>query len=182
MNVLFIVVKWNLPLLHKYWCFSLCVCRHDCREPRLGWRRVCMFSCLYTILWTVCRWPHLSVCPLPHQEEDFDDDYESPYSGDDAESVEDYELPNEAANDYEPPPSQPSDDLKVCPSLPIGDNDYIGNHNLFYHNCYFTDRFNGFLGVSIHAMLLSAFSTLGTKIGLCVSIYCILKVRFLCAL
>lgn len=68
-----------------------------------------------------------SVFSLPRQEE-FDDDYESPYSGDDAESVEDYELPNDdVANDYEPPPSQPSEDLKVCPSLPIGDNDYIGN-------------------------------------------------------
>lgn len=69
----------------------------------------------------------LTAFSLPHQEE-FDDDYESPYSGDDAESVEDYESPNDdMANDYEPPPSQPSEDLKMCPSLPIGDCDYIGN-------------------------------------------------------
>lgn len=95
---------------------------------------------------------------MPHQEEDFDDDYESPYSGDDAESVEDYELPNDdTVNDYEPPPSQPSEELKVGPSLPIGDNDYIGNHRLFYHNCYFMDTFNAFLGVSIYAILLSEF-------------------------
>uniref|UniRef100_H3BWR3 SH2 domain-containing protein n=1 Tax=Tetraodon nigroviridis TaxID=99883 RepID=H3BWR3_TETNG len=54
--------------------------------------------------------------------EEFDDDYESPYSGDDAESVEDYELPNDdVANDYEPPPSQPSEDLKhiCCPVISI---------------------------------------------------------------
>lgn len=127
-----------------------------------------VFSFLHVTFWTVCRWSHLSVFSLPHQE-DFDDDYESPYSGDDAESVEDYELPNDdVANDYEPPPCQPSEELKVCPSLPLGDNDYIGNHKLFYHNCYLMDRFNGFLGVSIYAIFLPA--------------YCILKIRFLCAL
>uniref|UniRef100_A0A3B5KAT9 SH2 domain-containing protein n=1 Tax=Takifugu rubripes TaxID=31033 RepID=A0A3B5KAT9_TAKRU len=60
--------------------------------------------------------------------EEFDDDYESPYSADEGESTEDYESPNDdMANDYEPPPSQPSEELKVGPSLPIGDSDYIGN-------------------------------------------------------
>lgn len=78
----------------------------------------------------------------PHQDENFDDDdYESPYSGDDAESVEDYELPNDdMVNDYEPPPSQPLEELKMCPSLPVGDGDYIGKTITFYHNGYFMDR------------------------------------------
>ncbi|XP_011609519.1 lymphocyte cytosolic protein 2a isoform X2 [Takifugu rubripes] len=63
-------------------------------------------------------------------EEEFDDDYESPYSADEGESTEDYESPNDdMANDYEPPPSQPSEELKVGPSLPIGDSDYIDNRN-----------------------------------------------------
>lgn len=71
---------------------------------------------------------HFSVVGLPLQDEEFDDDYESPYSADDGESAEDYESPNDdMANDYEPPPSQPSEELKVGPSLPIGDSDYIGN-------------------------------------------------------
>lgn len=75
-------------------------------------------------------------------EEEFDDDYESPYSGDDSEAVEDYESPNDdTANDYEPPPSQPSEELKVCCSLPIGDSDYIGNHNLFHHKSQLMDRY-----------------------------------------
>nr|XP_046266702.1 lymphocyte cytosolic protein 2a [Scatophagus argus]XP_046266703.1 lymphocyte cytosolic protein 2a [Scatophagus argus] len=65
-------------------------------------------------------------------DEDFDDDYESPYSGDDQGSGGDYESPNDdpdGANDYEPPPSEPPEDLghKLCPTLPIGDGDYIDN-------------------------------------------------------
>uniref|UniRef100_H2T7M0 SH2 domain-containing protein n=1 Tax=Takifugu rubripes TaxID=31033 RepID=H2T7M0_TAKRU len=62
---------------------------------------------------------HISVVGLPLQdEEEFDDDYESPYSADEGESTEDYESPNDdMANDYEPPPSQPSEELKVGPSL-----------------------------------------------------------------
>ncbi|KAM4726086.1 LOW QUALITY PROTEIN: lymphocyte cytosolic protein 2a [Anableps anableps] len=61
-------------------------------------------------------------------DEEFDDDYESPYSDD--EDDRDYESPNEdldVGNDYEPPPSEPPEDLthKLCPSQPIGDGDYI---------------------------------------------------------
>ncbi|XP_047234229.1 lymphocyte cytosolic protein 2a isoform X2 [Girardinichthys multiradiatus] len=61
-------------------------------------------------------------------DEEFDDDYESPYSDD--EDDRDYESPNEEqdpGNDYEPPPSEPAEDLthKLCPSQPIGDGDYI---------------------------------------------------------
>ncbi|KAM6907164.1 lymphocyte cytosolic protein 2a [Xenentodon cancila] len=62
-------------------------------------------------------------------DEEFDNDYESPYSDNDG-SGGDYESPNEdgdAANDYEPPPTEPPEDLvhKLCPTLPIGDGDYI---------------------------------------------------------
>ncbi|KAM7397413.1 hypothetical protein PAMA_005623 [Pampus argenteus] len=65
-------------------------------------------------------------------DEEFDDDYESPYSGDEDGSGGDYESPNDdldGANDYEPPPSEPPEDLahKLCPTLPIGDSDYIDN-------------------------------------------------------
>ncbi|XP_022625110.1 lymphocyte cytosolic protein 2 [Seriola dumerili] len=67
-------------------------------------------------------------------DEDFDDDYESPNSGDEDGSGGDYESPNDdldGANDYEPPPSEPPDDLahKLCPTLPIGDGDYIDNRD-----------------------------------------------------
>ncbi|XP_014870276.1 lymphocyte cytosolic protein 2a isoform X2 [Poecilia latipinna] len=58
-------------------------------------------------------------------DEEFDDDYESPYSDEDDR---DYESPNDdldAGNDYEPPPSEPAEDHKLCPSQPIGDGDYI---------------------------------------------------------
>lgn len=66
-------------------------------------------------------------------DDEYDNDYESPYSGDEEGSGGDYESPNEdvdAANDYEPPPSEPPDDLaaKLCPTMPIGDGDYIDNH------------------------------------------------------
>ncbi|KAF0022794.1 hypothetical protein F2P81_024775 [Scophthalmus maximus] len=63
-------------------------------------------------------------------DEEFDEDYESPNSGDEDGSGGDYESPNDdpdGANDYEPPPSEPPEDLahKLCPTLPIGDGDYI---------------------------------------------------------
>ncbi|XP_045896926.1 lymphocyte cytosolic protein 2a [Micropterus dolomieu] len=64
-------------------------------------------------------------------DEEFDDDYESPYSGDEEGSGGDYESPNDdCTNDYEPPPSEPPEDMahKLCPTLPIGDSDYIDNH------------------------------------------------------
>ncbi|XP_013770648.1 lymphocyte cytosolic protein 2a [Pundamilia nyererei] len=63
-------------------------------------------------------------------DDEFDDDYESPYSDDDG-SGGDYESPNDdqdAGNDYEPPPSEPAEDHKLCPPRPIGDGDYIDNH------------------------------------------------------
>ncbi|XP_071760232.1 lymphocyte cytosolic protein 2a isoform X1 [Centroberyx gerrardi] len=69
-------------------------------------------------------------------EFDSDDDYEEP---DDRGSVGDYESPTEEFedrggandNDYEPPPSEPPEDLphKLCPTLPMGDSDYIDNRN-----------------------------------------------------
>ncbi|XP_029924219.1 lymphocyte cytosolic protein 2a [Myripristis murdjan] len=65
-----------------------------------------------------------------------DDDYEEP---DDQGSVGDYESPTEDLddrfgvndNDYEPPPSEPPEDLshKVYPTLPMGDSDYIDNRS-----------------------------------------------------
>ncbi|XP_053188195.1 lymphocyte cytosolic protein 2a [Scomber japonicus] len=62
-------------------------------------------------------------------DEEFDDDYESPYSGDEDGSGGDYESPEEDmdGNDYEPPPSEPLEDpsTKLCPTMPIGDSDYI---------------------------------------------------------
>ncbi|XP_034745990.1 lymphocyte cytosolic protein 2a isoform X2 [Etheostoma cragini] len=66
-------------------------------------------------------------------DEEFEDDYESPFSGNEDESVGDYESPNEdpdVSSDYEPPPTEPPEDLpkKLCPTLPIGDSDYIDNH------------------------------------------------------
>ncbi|XP_054481460.1 LOW QUALITY PROTEIN: lymphocyte cytosolic protein 2a [Anoplopoma fimbria] len=65
-------------------------------------------------------------------DEDFDSDYENPCSGDD-EDEGDYESPNEdldGSNDYEPPPTEPPEDLvhKLIPSLPISDEDYIDSH------------------------------------------------------
>uniref|UniRef100_A0A1A8RH65 Lymphocyte cytosolic protein 2 (SH2 domain containing leukocyte protein of 76kDa) n=1 Tax=Nothobranchius rachovii TaxID=451742 RepID=A0A1A8RH65_9TELE len=58
-------------------------------------------------------------------EFDEDDDYESPYS-DDGSNEGDYESPTEdSIGDYEPPPIEPSEDLNLCPSQPIGDGDYI---------------------------------------------------------
>ncbi|XP_028278189.1 lymphocyte cytosolic protein 2a isoform X2 [Parambassis ranga] len=64
--------------------------------------------------------------------EEFESDYESPFSGDEDGSGGDYESPNDdqdGGNDYEPPPSEPAEDLahKLCPTLPIGDGDYIDN-------------------------------------------------------
>ncbi|XP_068436770.1 lymphocyte cytosolic protein 2a [Clinocottus analis] len=67
-------------------------------------------------------------------EDDFDDDYESPFSGDEDEgSGGDYESPNEdpdGSNDYEPPPSEPAEELlhALCPPLPAADSDYIDSH------------------------------------------------------
>ncbi|KAG7237512.1 hypothetical protein INR49_032261 [Caranx melampygus] len=63
-----------------------------------------------------------------------DDDYESPNSGEEDGSGGDYESPNDdqdGTNDYEPPPTEPPDDLahKLCPTLPIGDGDYIDNRD-----------------------------------------------------
>ncbi|TNN45988.1 Lymphocyte cytosolic protein 2 [Liparis tanakae] len=63
-------------------------------------------------------------------DEEFDNDYESPFSGDEGEgSGGDYESPNEdpdGANDYEPPPTEPPADLVPKPSSAHPDSDYIG--------------------------------------------------------
>ncbi|KAA8586635.1 hypothetical protein FQN60_000471 [Etheostoma spectabile] len=65
-------------------------------------------------------------------DEECEDDYESPFSGNEDDSVEDYETPSDDPNypDYEPPPTEPLEDLakKLYPTLPIGDSDYIDNH------------------------------------------------------
>lgn len=81
----------------------------------------------------------LTVSPsLRQDDEDFDDDYESPYSGDEegkgCESSDD-----DVANDYEPTPSEPPEDHKLCPMLPIGDSEYIGDHQggLHQHCCFY---------------------------------------------
>ncbi|XP_022047935.2 lymphocyte cytosolic protein 2a [Acanthochromis polyacanthus] len=65
--------------------------------------------------------------------DDDDNDYESPYSGDEAGSGGDYESPNDdvdPANDYEPPPVEPEEDLsaKLLPTMHLEDGDYIDNH------------------------------------------------------
>ncbi|XP_036379780.1 lymphocyte cytosolic protein 2a [Megalops cyprinoides] len=73
-----------------------------------------------------------------------DDDYESPNADDDEEgSGGDYESPNEDEpnmvrggaesdndNDYEPPPSEPPDELprQICPAKPMEDSQYIDNN------------------------------------------------------
>ncbi|XP_040908057.1 lymphocyte cytosolic protein 2a isoform X2 [Toxotes jaculatrix] len=67
-------------------------------------------------------------------DEEFDDDYESPNTCDEDGSGGDYESPTDegdGTNDYEPPPSEPPEDLahKLCPTLPIGDGDYIDNRD-----------------------------------------------------
>ncbi|KAM9846505.1 lymphocyte cytosolic protein 2a isoform 2-T2 [Aulostomus maculatus] len=62
-----------------------------------------------------------------------EDDYESPDSGDKESSDGDYEHPNDDLDDagnYEPPPTEPEDlGLKQCPTLPVGDSDYIDNRD-----------------------------------------------------
>ncbi|XP_022531812.2 lymphocyte cytosolic protein 2a isoform X1 [Astyanax mexicanus] len=73
-----------------------------------------------------------------HDEQGWDseefesDDYESPDSHDEGGGSGDYESATEAGgesdNDYEPPPSEPSDDLQhphIRPSKPIGNSEYI---------------------------------------------------------
>ncbi|KAM4620451.1 lymphocyte cytosolic protein 2a [Polymixia lowei] len=73
-------------------------------------------------------------------EFDSDDDYEDPDAEEEDDgSVGDYESPTEDNeeggggydNDYEPPPSEPPEDPahKLCPTLPMGDGDYIDNRN-----------------------------------------------------
>ncbi|XP_068601074.1 lymphocyte cytosolic protein 2a [Brachionichthys hirsutus] len=67
--------------------------------------------------------------------EEFDDDYENPDTGDEEGSVGDYESPNddpEGLNDYEPPPSEPPEGLlqRLRPTLPIGDGDYIDKRDV----------------------------------------------------
>ncbi|XP_029957311.1 lymphocyte cytosolic protein 2a isoform X2 [Salarias fasciatus] len=65
-------------------------------------------------------------------DEDFDDDYESPYSGEEEGSGGDYESPTEDLNgegDYEPPPTEPSEEHKLCPTQHVGDGEYIDNRH-----------------------------------------------------
>ncbi|XP_041658107.1 lymphocyte cytosolic protein 2a isoform X2 [Cheilinus undulatus] len=67
--------------------------------------------------------------PDEFDDEDCDDDYESPYSGEEEGSGGDYESPNE--DEYEPNPTEPPEDLPHArlANLPIGDSDYIDNRN-----------------------------------------------------
>lgn len=105
------------------------------KTSEINQKSSCFFFFLYFL---VCQ--NLGLDPLKNNshlhfyqdDEEFEDDYESPFSGDEEGSVGDYESPNEEVdgNDYEPPPSEPPEDLphKLCPPLPPGDDDYIGNH------------------------------------------------------
>lgn len=109
--------KKRRHMLH-IWCWLLSCCQ--------------VLANVFRVVAIVFSVIHLSVCPSLHQDdEEFEDDYESPFSGDDEGSGGDYESPNDdndGSNDYEPPPSEPPEDLakKLCPTLPIGDSDYIG--------------------------------------------------------
>lgn len=57
-----------------------------------------------------------------------EDDYEDPDSNSEGEaSGGDYETPEEADADYEPPPSEPPDNSPhILPAKSIGNSDYIG--------------------------------------------------------
>uniref|UniRef100_A0A8C7CLP8 Lymphocyte cytosolic protein 2 n=1 Tax=Oncorhynchus kisutch TaxID=8019 RepID=A0A8C7CLP8_ONCKI len=75
------------------------------------------------------------VQPWGPDEFDDDDDYVSPDADDDDGSVGDYEYPTEGPevggedsdNDYEPPPSEPPDEIpyKLCVAKRMADGDYI---------------------------------------------------------
>ncbi|XP_028323163.1 lymphocyte cytosolic protein 2a isoform X2 [Gouania willdenowi] len=61
-------------------------------------------------------------------EFDDDDDYESPRSDDeDGSDVQDYEDPDDAdlSSEYEPPPTEQTEETKLCPTLPLAEGDYI---------------------------------------------------------
>ncbi|KAI1903006.1 hypothetical protein AGOR_G00022730 [Albula goreensis] len=93
---------------------------------------------------TAHKYPEPAAVPedVGWDSEEFDqsdDDYESPDAEDDEGSGGDYESPTEgdlnaaegdSDNDYEPPPSEPPDELPraICPAKPLGDSDYIDNN------------------------------------------------------
>ncbi|XP_061818612.2 lymphocyte cytosolic protein 2a isoform X1 [Nerophis lumbriciformis] len=63
-------------------------------------------------------------------DEEYNDDYENPDSGNEGNDKSDDDATNDDnnwADNYEPPPSEPSEDLshKLCLALPVGEDDYI---------------------------------------------------------
>ncbi|XP_061754742.1 lymphocyte cytosolic protein 2a isoform X2 [Nerophis ophidion] len=63
-------------------------------------------------------------------DEEYNDDYESPDSGNEGNDKSDDDVTNDDTNwadNYEPPPSEPSEDLihKLCVALPVKEDDYI---------------------------------------------------------
>uniref|UniRef100_A0A8C8EN83 Lymphocyte cytosolic protein 2 n=1 Tax=Oncorhynchus tshawytscha TaxID=74940 RepID=A0A8C8EN83_ONCTS len=84
------------------------------------------------------------VQPWGPDEFDDDDDYVSPDADDDDGSVGDYEYPTEGPevggedsdNDYEPPPSEPPDEIpyKLCVAKRMADGDYIGTETSVQHS------------------------------------------------
>uniref|UniRef100_A0A8C5DWX8 Lymphocyte cytosolic protein 2-like n=1 Tax=Gouania willdenowi TaxID=441366 RepID=A0A8C5DWX8_GOUWI len=49
----------------------------------------------------------------------------------DGSDVQDYEDPDDAdlSSEYEPPPTEQTEETKLCPTLPLAEGDYIGNCN-----------------------------------------------------
>ncbi|XP_059398508.1 lymphocyte cytosolic protein 2a [Carassius carassius] len=69
------------------------------------------------------------------EEFESDDDYENPDSNDEGEaSGGDYESPEEGSdsdNSYEPPPTEPNEDMaQICPAKPMENSDYIDNNRV----------------------------------------------------
>lgn len=91
-----------------------------------------------------------------------DDDYESPNSNDEGEgSGGDYESAADAGvdsdNDYEPPPSEPPDDLQhhqIC-AAKHSNSEYIGNQNMAVHCSLKTGALSIIVSVVIPQLWLS---------------------------
>ncbi|KAF7650128.1 hypothetical protein LDENG_00130870 [Lucifuga dentata] len=118
----------KFPKLHAPMIFKICS-EINKKEERRG---------LFGKKPTVPKYPEPDLAADVHgwDDDEFDDDdYESPKYSDDEGSVGEYESPTEdqnvASDDYEPPPSEPPEDLThmLCPTLPMGDSDYIDNRD-----------------------------------------------------
>ncbi|KAM9728243.1 LOW QUALITY PROTEIN: lymphocyte cytosolic protein 2a [Menidia menidia] len=80
---------------------------------------------LFPLRWTRTQEPEAAPDDQGWDDEEFDDDYESPYS--EEGSAGDYESPSEDpdACEYEPPPTEQQLPHPLCPPPPIGDGEYI---------------------------------------------------------